>query len=242
MLHAIPPGRYILILGSLLAGVIVRSGIGAHYPSDWLMENALVLLALAFFAATYRRFPLSRVSYTLLFVFLCLHEVGAHWTYSEVPYDDWTRVLFGRSLNELCGFQRNHFDRLVHFSYGLLLAYPIREVFLRVAEAKGFWGYFLPLDVVMSTSLVYELIEWAAAVGIGGDLGQAYLGTQGDIWDAHKDMLLATCGALLAMSITAAINWRLHRDFAREFLASMRVKHPHPLGEEAIAAARSKQD
>ncbi len=239
MLRSIPPGRYLLILGTLLAAVIVRSGIGAHYPSDWLMENGLVLLALGALAALYRRFPLSRVSYTLLFVFLCLHEIGAHWTYSEVPYNDWTRALFGRSLNELCGFERNHFDRLVHFSYGLLLAYPIREVFLRIAEAKGFWGYFLPLDVVMSTSLLYEFIEWAAAVGIGGDLGQAYLGTQGDIWDAHKDMLMATCGAISAMLITALINWRLQRDFARELATSLRVKHPHPLGEEAIAATRA---
>jgi len=94
----------------------------------------------------------------------------------------------------------------------------------------------------MSTSLIYEFIEWAAAVGIGGDLGQAYLGTQGDIWDAHKDMLMATCGALLAMATTAAINWSLRRDFAREFAASLRVKHPRPLGEEAIAAARSGRE
>ncbi len=241
MLRSIPPGRYLLILGALLAAVIVRSGIGAHYPSDWLMENGLVLLALGALAALYWRFPLSRISYTLLFVFLCLHEVGAHWTYSEVPYNDWTRALFGRSLNELCGFERNHFDRLVHFSYGLLLAYPIREVFLRIADAKGFWGYFLPLDVVMSSSLIYEFIEWAAAVGIGGELGQAYLGTQGDIWDAHKDMALATCGALIAMTIVAVINWRLHRDFAREFAASLRVKHAAPLGEEAIAKAVAKR-
>ena len=242
MLRSIPPGRYLLILGVLLAAVIVRSGLGAHYPHDWWMENGLVLLALGALAALYRRFPLSRVSYTLLFVFLCLHEVGAHWTYSEVPYNDWTRALFGRSLNELCGFERNHFDRLVHFSYGLLLAYPIREVFLRIADAKGFWGYFLPLDVVMSSSLIYEFIEWAAAVGIGGDLGQAYLGTQGDIWDAHKDMLMATCGAFLAMGVVALINWRLRRDFAREFATSLRVKHAQPLGEEAIAAARTAQD
>jgi putative membrane protein len=115
-----------------------------------------------------------------------------------------------------------------------LLAYPIREVFLRIAEAKGFWGYFLPLDVVMSTSLIYEFIEWAAAVGIGGDLGQAYLGTQGDIWDAHKDMLLATIGAATAMAITAALNVRFQRDFAREFVDSLRVKGRDPLGEDEI--------
>ena len=94
---------------------------------------------------------------------------------------------------------RNHFDRLVHFLYGLLLAYPIREMFLRIGNVRGFWGYFLPLDLTMSTSMLYELIEWAAAELIGGDLGAAYLGTQGDVWDAHKDMALASMGALIAM-------------------------------------------
>jgi putative membrane protein len=99
---------------------------------------------------------------------------------------------------------------------------------------RGFWGYFLPLDVAMSTSMLYELIEWAAAVGIGGELGAAYLGTQGDIWDAHKDMALASLGALIAMSVAAFINARLSRDFAREFVDSLRVSRPEPLGEEEI--------
>src|SRR5512139_1552362 len=117
----------------------------------------------------------------------------------------------------------------------LLLAYPIREVFLRVADVRGFWGYYLPLDVTMATSMLYELIEWGAAVYFGGELGTAYLGTQGDPWDAQKDMALATLGALLSMALTAAINRRLQRDFAREWADSLRVKHEAPLGEEAIA-------
>ncbi len=226
--------RYVAVLSALLVPVLALSGWGAHFPHDWWLENALVAVFLIFLAATYRRLPLSRISYTLTFFFLCLHETGAHWTYSEVPYNDWTRALFGRSLNEMLGWQRNHFDRLVHFSYGLLLAYPIREVFLRVANVRGFWGYFLPLDVAMSTSMLYELIEWAAAVGIGGELGAAYLGTQGDIWDAHKDMALASLGALIAMSVAAFINARLNRDFAREFVDSLRVTRHGPLGEEEI--------
>jgi putative membrane protein len=177
------------------------------------------------------RFPLSRVSYTLIFLFLCLHEIGAHWTYSEVPYNEWTRSLFGTSLNEMLGLERNHFDRLVHFSYGLLLAYPIREVFMRVADVRGFWGYALPLDVAMSTSMIYELIEWGAAAGFGGELGAAYLGTQGDVWDAHKDMALASLGALVAMSATAFLNSRSKRDFADEWNESLRVKSAAPLSE-----------
>jgi putative membrane protein len=186
-------------------------------------------------AASWRRFPFSRVSYTLIFLFLCLHDVGAHYTYSQVPYDEWTQALFGMSLNEAMGWERNHFDRLVHLSYGLLLAYPIREVFLRIANVRGFWGYFLPLDVTMSTSMIFELFEWGAAVLLGGDLGMAYLGTQGDIWDAHKDMALASLGALIAMGVVVAINLSLQRDFAREWGESLKVKKPEPLGETAIA-------
>jgi putative membrane protein len=130
----------------------------------------------------------------------------------------------------------------VHFSYGLLLAYPIREIFLRVADVRGFWGYALPLDVTMSTSMLYELIEWGAAVWFGGDLGEAYLGTQGDVWDAQKDMAVASLGALIAMIATAIINSRLQRDFAREFIESLRVKSNAPLGEEAIARMLKKDE
>jgi putative membrane protein len=152
-----------------------------------------------------------------------------------VPYDAWFQSLTGTTLNSLLGWERNNFDRVVHFCYGLLLAYPIREVFLRVADVRGFWGYFLPLDLTMSTSMMFELFEWVAAELFGGELGQAYLGTQGDIWDAHKDMALASVGALIAMLVTAAINRALQHDFAREWVESLRVKHPRPLGEDEIA-------
>jgi putative membrane protein len=108
-------------------------------------------------------------------------------------------------------------------------------VFLRVADVRGFWGYFLPLDLTMSTSMIFELVEWQAAEFFGGDLGMAYLGTQGDIWDAHKDMALASIGALIAMAVTVAINAALQKDFAREWSDSLRVKKREPLGETAIA-------
>src|SRR3546814_15401224 len=132
------------------------------------------------------------------------------------------------------GWERNNFDRIVHFSYGFLLAYPLREIFLRVADARGFWGYFLPLDVALSTSALYELVEWMAAEVFGGDLGVAYLGTQGDVWDAQKDMACAGLGALLAMLLTAALNAWLQRDFAREWSASLKVKDARPYGEDEI--------
>jgi putative membrane protein len=234
--------RYPQVLFASLAAFSIVLAIAPHDRADWALENGLAVVAVAVLIATRKALPLSRISYTLIFVFLCLHTVGAHYTYSLVPYDAWLESLTGRTLSSLTGWERNHFDRLVHFGYGLLLAYPAREVFLRVADVRGFWGYYLPLDVVMATSMVYELIEWGAAVGFGGDLGVAYLGTQGDQWDAQKDMALASLGGTVAMLVTAAINWRYQRDFAREWADSLSVKRSGPLGEDALARLLSKVD
>src|SRR4030066_795965 len=230
--------RYLFILSALFFILCAVLAIRPMYRADWAMENGLVAAFVLVVAIFHRELPLSRVSYTLIFLFLCLHEIGAHYTYSEVPYDRWFQSLFGVSLNSLLGWERNNFDRVVHFSYGLLLAYPVREIYLRVADVKGFWGYFLPLDLTMSTSMIFELFEWGAAALFGGDLGAAYLGTQGDIWDAHKDMAMASLGAALAMIITAAINMSLQRDFAAEWSESLRVKIFRPLGENEIRRLR----
>jgi putative membrane protein len=227
--------RYLCYLAVPLLVLWAALAISPVDRHDWLLENVLLVAAIALLATTYRAFPLSRVSYTLIFVFLCLHTIGAHYTYALVPYDAWFLSLTGHGFNEMVGWERNNFDRVVHFSYGLLLAYPIREVFLRIANVRGFWGYFLPLDLTMSTSMLYELVEWAAAEFFGGELGMAYLGTQGDVLDAHKDMALASLGALISMTVTAAINWRLQRDFAREWAQSLAVRKNRLTGEDAIA-------
>jgi putative membrane protein len=234
-LRAVPRLRYVAILAGLLALVILRSFIGARALSTWFLENTMVAVLGFLLVVTYRRMPLSRVSYSLIFLFVCLHETGAHWTYAQVPYDDWWRGIFGVTLNSQLGFTRNHFDRLVHFSYGLLLAYPIREVFLRIASVRGFWGYFLPLDFTMSTSMIYELLEWATAAIVGSDASNDFLGSQGDVWDAHKDMAMAALGAFVAMTVIALITWRYKRDFAREFGESLRIKSAVPLGEDEMA-------
>ncbi len=226
--------KYLLALGVMFLVLWIGLAVSPYDRKDWALENLLAVVAVAILALTARRFPLSRISYTLIFLFLCLHEIGAHYTYAEVPYDSWFQALTGRTFNSLIGWERNNFDRVVHLSYGLLLSYPIRELFHRVADVKGFWGYFLPLDVTMSTSMLFELFEWAAASLFGGDLGVAYLGTQGDIWDAHKDMLLASFGAVCTMLVTMGINLYLQRDFAKEWAFSLRVKSRRPLGEEEI--------
>jgi putative membrane protein len=214
--------NYLWILVIVYAAWWVAMAIAPLDRSDWLLENVLVVLAIGLLVFTHKSFPLSRISYTCIFIFLLFHTLGSHYTYAKVPYQDWLPFLAGG---------RNQFDRMVHFLYGLLLAYPIREMFLRIGNVRGFWGYFLPLDLTMSTSMLYELIEWGAAEAFGGDLGAAYLGTQGDVWDAHKDMALASLGALIAVLITAFVNRRMQRDFANEWAESIRVKRKRPLGE-----------
>lgn len=238
---SIPHRRYLFILAILFGIWWVALGIFPRERGPWLLENLLAIVAVIFLGLFHRRLLFSRVSYTLIFVFMCLHQVGAHYTYSQVPYDAWFQKLTGHSFNSLVGWGRNNFDRIVHFCYGLLLAYPVREIFLRVVNVRGFWGYFLPLDLTMSTSMLFELLEWAVVAVFGGGLGRTYLGTQGDEWDAHKDMALASLGALIAMCVTASINWRLQRDFAHEWAESLRVKHKAPLGEDEIARMTRKR-
>lgn len=229
--------RYLLWLIALFMVEWTWLAVRPYDRAAWALENTLVVAFAVAMISTYRAFPLSRVSYTLIFIFLSLHEIGAHYTYAEVPYDNFFEWILGVRVNDVLGFERNHFDRVIHFSYGLLMAYPIREVFIRVANVRGFWGYFLPLDLTMSTSMLFELFEWIVAETFGDGLGTAYLGAQGDIWDAQKDMALASAGALIAMCATAAINIRLQRDFVAEWVDSLRVKRRRPLGESAFRRA-----
>jgi len=226
--------RYFLIAGALYMGFWAVLAVNPHNRGDWALENVMVAVAVALLFFSYKRMLLSRISYTLIFIFLCLHAIGAHWTYSLVPYDQTFQAVTGHSFNALMGWDRNHYDRIVHLAYGVLLAYPIRELFLRVAQVTGFWGYFLPVVLTMAASMFYELVEWGAAEIFGSELGLAFVGAQGDVWDAQKDMLLATLGALIAMAVTATINVRLQKDFAREWSESLRVKQNMPLGEDEI--------
>lgn len=187
-------------LGLLLVFLVVFVGLGLDPTSrsDWLLENFLTVLALAWAIWWYRRTPLSNLACTLLFVFGVLHEIGAHYQYSEVPYETWVAALCEDcSLDALFGFQRNQFDRLVHFLYGLLITPVAAEVIVSRVRLRGFWLFVLPVTFMMSHSLIYELIEWLAASVVAPEVGQAYLGTQGDVWDAQKDMSLATLGSLI---------------------------------------------
>jgi putative membrane protein len=200
--------RYIRALAVLFALEWAVLAIKPRYRQDWALENALTVAFVAVLVLLRDRLPLSRAAYTAIFIFLSLHSLGAHYTYAEVPYDEWTKALTGRSIGEVFGSRRNYYDRLVHFAYGFLLVYPIREILMRLAALRGVWSYYVPVAVASSTSLDYEVIEWGAAMLFGGELGVAYLGAQGDIWDAQKDMVLAVLGAILSMSLLAIRNSR----------------------------------
>lgn len=173
--------------------------VAAISPLDretWLLENGLVFVAVGFLVATHGRFVFSNVSYAMLFGFFVLHAVGAHYTYSAVPAGEWAK--------DLLGLERNHYDRLVHFGFGLLAGYPLRELCLRVVHVHRIWSFVAPPIVVLSLSSAYEIIEsWAARLG-DPSLGITYVGAQGDVWDGQKDMSLAFLGAVLAMVLAAA--------------------------------------
>jgi putative membrane protein len=163
------------------------------------LENLLVFIYAALLIASYRRFAFSNLSYGLFGLFLSMHLVGAHYTYSETPFGFW--------LQDALDLSRNHYDRIVHFSFGLLIAYPFQELLLRAAGVRRSWSYLLVMVTVLGFSGFYEALEGIVAMIVSPELGAAYLGTQGDEWDAQKDTALAFLGAVIAM----AIAWWLDR-------------------------------
>ena len=193
-----------LILLALFAGEWIALAIAPLDRHDWLLENMLPLLGLPLFIMAHRRRPFSNLACITLFIFMALHEIGAHYTYAKVPYDDWFRQLTGYSLDQSLGLGRNSFDRLVHFLYGLLLFPLFRELLAPHIDARGPWQALLVGMFISAHAGIYEVIEWLAAALFGGDLGVAYLGTQGDEWDAQKDMAMAFLGTALALLILFA--------------------------------------
>ena len=184
---------FILIFGSLWTSTLI----GTSDINNWLLENTLVFLFLGFLIASFGKYQFSDLSYLLICIYLCLHVYGAQYTYAENPFGYWLRDQFH--------WERNHYDRIVHFSFGFLLAYPMRELFLSWLKFPVWVAWVLPIEITLSVSGFYELIEWAVADVFFKSQGDAYLGTQGDIWDAQKDMFLATLGAILATSIVSSI-------------------------------------
>lgn len=161
---------------------------------DWFLENLLVFVGAGILVRFYRSRPLSELSYLLILIFLLLHLLGSHYTYSKVPAGLW--------LQEILSQDRNHFDRLVHFGFGLLLAYPVREALARYSGAGRGLSAFATFSIIAASSAVYESMEWGVAIIVSPEAAMAYLGTQGDVFDAQKDATLAMVGGLIALVVS----------------------------------------
>lgn len=171
----------------------IALAVAPKYRADWLLENLLVFATVPALVLTYRRFPFSTLAYALMAAFLALHQVGAHYTYSEVPLGFWAKERWGLS--------RNHYDRVVHFAFGLLMSQPTLELIARTTRARRWLG-ILAFSAVFAMSAVFEILEWWVAALTHPELGTAYLGTQGDVWDAQKDSSLAALGSVLYLLAT----------------------------------------
>ena len=184
------------VLGGLFGIVWLVSAYRPIMAADWWMENLLVFVFVGLLIATYRWLTFSELSYLLIFVYLSMHEWGAHHKYANVPLGEWMRQVFHTT--------RNDYDRVVHFAFGALLAYPLREMLMRKAKVYGAWALWLPLLIILGLGAAYEILEAVMANLAGPDVGDAFLSLQGDPWDTHKDMFMAFAGAFVAMAITWA--------------------------------------
>ena len=189
--------RFLQVMCVAMAVVILVTGYRPEKVFDWWLENVAALAFLAALGITYRRLPLSDLSYLLILVYLSFHEWGAEYKYSDVPLGEWMKPWLHTT--------RNHYDRVMHFSYGLLLAYPMQEWFMRVAGVTSHWRYLLPVESTLAFSACYEMLEAFAASVLTPERGEEFVGMQGDIWDSQKDMFMAGLGAVTAMIVIALL-------------------------------------
>ena len=184
------------LLVGLLLWYVVLSLWTAYAPADrqfWLLSSILPSLLVFTLIWTHRFLPLSPASYILITLFLTLHTIGVRYTYAQVPAGAW--------LDQALPLGRNQYDRIVHFCFGFLLTYPIEELFRLCVPLRGWLLYYLPVMTVLGLSGLWEIIESWVARTVHPELGITYLGSQGDVWDAQKDMAAAMYGALLCMGL-----------------------------------------
>ena len=192
--------RYPLTLLTLVALALVLSGVAPYDRTTWWLEIFPILIGAPILLATYRRFPLTPLLYALLAIHALILTVGGHYTYARVPLGFWVQDLFG--------FARNHYDRLGHFAQGFIPAILVREILLRTSPLRpGRWLFVLVMAVCLAFSACYEFIEWWTALA-GGQSAEAFLGTQGDVWDTQWDMFLALVGAIGAQLVLARVHDR----------------------------------
>jgi putative membrane protein len=188
----------VLLLAGALA--LIVSGIGPAERLTWWLEVFPIFIAVPVLLATRRRFPLTRLLYWLILVHAMILMLGGHYTYAKVPLGFWMEDWFG--------FARNHYDRIGHFAQGFVPALVAREILLRRSPlTRGKWLFFIVTSICLAVSACYEFVEWAAALA-GGSSADAFLGTQGDVWDTQWDMFMALIGALTAQIVFARVQDR----------------------------------
>lgn len=200
-----------------LVGVVglVWSGIAPYDRATWALEVAPVVIVLPLLWLTRQRFPLTPLLYVLIAIHAAILMLGGHYTYARVPLGDWVREAFDLA--------RNHYDRLGHVAQGFIPAIAAREILLRqTALRRGGWLFTLVAATCLAISACYEFLEWWTALLVGG-AADAFLATQGDVWDTQWDMFLALCGALTAQLLLA----RWH-DRQLEALPGARLRSPGP--------------
>jgi putative membrane protein len=179
---------------------LIFSALGAVERGTWLLEVFPLFVAVPLLLATARHFPLTPLAYRLIFLHALILVVGAHYTYAKVPLGFWVQDAFHLA--------RNHYDRLGHFAQGFVPAVLAREILLRRSPlGRGKWLAFLVTCVCLALSAGYEFVEWGAAV-LGGTSADAFLGTQGDVWDTQWDMFTALLGAVAAQLLLARVHDR----------------------------------
>jgi putative membrane protein len=188
----------LLLLVALAA--LVASGVAPHDRATWVLEVLPVAIGAPLLVATRGRFPLTPLLYRLLFLHALILVLGGHYTYARVPAGFW--------LQDLLDLSRNHYDRLGHVAQGFVPAILAREILLRTSPLRpGRWLFFLVTCVCLAFSAFYELLEWWAALA-AGSAADAFLATQGDVWDTQWDMFLALCGALASQLLLAGVHGR----------------------------------
>jgi putative membrane protein len=205
-MKVLPRDRWQQALFLLFLAFFAASCVRPPYLQFLLMQHVPTVLAALLLAYVSNRFSISRFSFASIIIFLALHTLGARYLYSYTPYDEWSERLFGITITETFGFRRNHYDRLVHFSYGLLAAIPIQEFERRHLGLSQAASSVLAVECILATSAGYELIEWLVAVFFTPTWADQFLGQQGDIFDGQKDTALATLGAVLSITGLALIN------------------------------------
>ena len=188
------------LLGALLI-LLLLAQIEQPYPEIALLQHIPTMLLLVAAPALLRRWPLSTPALACIVVFFALHTLGGRYAYSNVPYDAWVRALTGTSLSDAFGWSRNHYDRLVHFSFGALSVIPVAEIARRWGGLGTRGAALTVLGWVLAISSLYEIFEWLLTIVAAGETADRYNGQQGDIWDAQKDMALAALGAILVLLV-----------------------------------------